>query len=911
MLEIRILGSPVFERDGRPMVADTRKAGAVLAYLATEGTTRRDLLAALLWPESPDAQARATLRRTLSALRTAAGDDVVTADRDQVLLTDQTRSDAADFDGLLSEIRSHDHDGADVCAACVPLLERATVLYRGDFMSGFSLRGAPEYEDWIRSTAERYRLDCGRAYDALASAHAARGDYSQAIAATNGWIELDPLREPAYRRLMLLYAWAGDRAGSMEAYRRCVGVLETELGVDPLEETTELNEAILDDDLPPAPSTRRRVEVQRPVETARPEDLLDREAELEALFEMGSHPVGGRILRLAGEPWMGKTRLLTEMIAHLNRQGRSVIQARGYRAEGALAYGVVGQLIDSLLSVAGADSSASRLPGWVLSESARIHPTLGEPPPLGYPDEALGETRLFDALLALFTNGPMVVVVDDAQWADPASLSFLAFLTRRVAGTGTSLVFAHRLEGSSPLDGLLEAAEGVGAQQLPLIPLTPNDLVPHLPDPDRAANLVARTGGVPALVSEALHQDSTDVVTPGIRRFMEVRLADLDDLSRQVMAAASILGGTSDIDLLQATSGRSEDEVTGAAENLLNRRIFFSTAEGDMGFQLDGMERLVYEETSLVRRRLLHRRAAAALELLPRRTHSEAASAAEMALHHHAGGHDADAAEAYLRAGDLARQVFAAEEAIEAYRSAIAMGHPDLGRIHLALGDVMLFDGRFSAALLEFEKAAGHGDGPDRALAEHRIGEAHRRLGRLDLALAHFESAVGEHPDPVSLYSDWTLALLRVGDRKGARVKADRAVAAAEEGGPTGRSRARSVLGMVTPHRGEAETMLREALELAGNDPILRMAALNALGHNRSHAGAIDEAVGLVTEALDIAARIGDRHRRGALYNHLADLHHKAGRHVEAEGALTEAVKLLVEIEPGSWQPEVWLLTRW
>ncbi len=88
-------------------------------------------------------------------------------------------------------------------------------------------------------------------------AHAAQGDYGQAVIAVGRWIALDELHEPAHRLAMLLHAWAGDRAGAIQAYRDCVAALDRELGVPPLEETTELYEAILDEDLPPAPGVRR------------------------------------------------------------------------------------------------------------------------------------------------------------------------------------------------------------------------------------------------------------------------------------------------------------------------------------------------------------------------------------------------------------------------------------------------------------------------------------------------------------------------------------------------------------------------------------------------------------------------------------------------------------------------------
>ena len=91
------------------------------------------------------------------------------------------------------------------------------------------------------------------------------------------------LHEPAHRLLMLLNAWAGDRPGALEAYRRFVAVANTELGVAPLEETTELYEAILDEDLPPAPGVRRRVVAHQATAPVPVNGLLDRETEFSGL----------------------------------------------------------------------------------------------------------------------------------------------------------------------------------------------------------------------------------------------------------------------------------------------------------------------------------------------------------------------------------------------------------------------------------------------------------------------------------------------------------------------------------------------------------------------------------------------------------------------------------------------------
>ncbi len=76
VLEVRLLGNPEVKVTGSPLRVDTRKAIAILAYLAVEGAASRDHLTALLWPEAAPDRARATFRRTLSALRTGIGGDI-------------------------------------------------------------------------------------------------------------------------------------------------------------------------------------------------------------------------------------------------------------------------------------------------------------------------------------------------------------------------------------------------------------------------------------------------------------------------------------------------------------------------------------------------------------------------------------------------------------------------------------------------------------------------------------------------------------------------------------------------------------------------------------------------------------------------------------------------------------------
>src|SRR5690606_31428814 len=119
-LNLYFLGSPRIERDGHVIETDTRKAVAMLAYLAVTGNYHsRDTLAALLWPEMDDERARAALRRTLSALRSAVGDKAIFVTRDGLSINeDECWCDTMAFQATVDEVNRHPHT-ATPCADCL------------------------------------------------------------------------------------------------------------------------------------------------------------------------------------------------------------------------------------------------------------------------------------------------------------------------------------------------------------------------------------------------------------------------------------------------------------------------------------------------------------------------------------------------------------------------------------------------------------------------------------------------------------------------------------------------------------------------------------------------------------------------------------------------------------------------
>jgi tetratricopeptide (TPR) repeat protein len=437
-------------------------------------------------------------------------------------------------------------------------------------------------------------------------------------------------------------------------------------------------------------------------------------------------------------------------------------------------------------------------------------------------------------------------------------------------------------------------------------PLTVEDLADEHPEADLPA-VIDATGGIPLLVQEALTTGEISPESSSVLEYIESRRRRLSDLSGQVLAAASVLSGMCDPGLLRETSGRTEEEVVEAVEELVGSGLLKELDDDRLGFTLDVLERVTYESTSLIRRRLLHRRAAEALQARARTRHDARLTAAT-AGHLRMAGSD-EASEWYRRAGDLAREVRAGEEARLAYETAIALGHPEVGALRLALGEIAITSGDYDLAAQELQSAAAQSAGPTLAVVEHRIGELNRLLGRFDLAEESFARAEPGHPHPSDLYADWALLRHRVGDPEGAIELAEKAVTEATT--DVERARALNVSGLVSTDPNQALARIEQALAVSGPLDPARMAALNNKAHLLATSGDYEGATALVEEAIGIAEQTGYRHHRAALLNHLADLHHRSGRRAEAEQALTEAVTIFADIDSGDWRPEVWLLRQW
>ncbi len=774
-----LLGPPRLERDGQPVEVDTRKAIALLAYLAvTRQPHSRDALAALLWPDYGQTRARAALRRTLSALNAALGGGALVIDRDNLALGraqgDHPRLvvDIDQFHQLLEACADHGHSEKAVCSDCLPLLEEAVKLYRDDFLAGFTLRDSPTFDEWQYFQADTLRRELADALERLTEGHSQRGDWQQAIGCARRWLLLDPLHEPAHRRLMQLYTWAGDRAAALRQFRECERVLEQELGVTPLEATLELHTSIKENRLPlpaapSAPSTERpaaqaspaRATVEPHVKESSP--LVGRALEwavLEAAYE--GVETDGQLIVLEGEAGIGKTRLAEEFIAHLKASGVRALSGRCYAGEAGLAYSPFIGAFAAVLRQGERPAWIAQLPAHALGELGRLLPEINgfDQPVIQVQDRPQAtpgaQARFFEGLsqallLACGSTPPSVLFLDDLHWADAASLDLLTYLVRRLHGRPLFIIATWRGEQVPSGHRLrLLVAEAQRAEVGRLLPLRRLDqsAVLELARPaqlsgmgaDFAGRLYQETEGLPLFVGEylaaltqgALTSDHAPWSLPGgVRDLLRGRLSAVSETGWQLLNTAAAIGRSFDFDTLREASGRSEEEAITALEELIAQGLVVEVGDNASSLMYDfsheKLRVLVYDETSLARRRLLHRRIAEALVARSRARSERSTVAAKIASHYQLARQPADAAHYFMLAGEQARTLYANTEALSHFQAALTLGHPDTAVLHEALGDLQTLLGDYAAALSQYEAAARQRPPEARAAIEHKLGNVH------------------------------------------------------------------------------------------------------------------------------------------------------------------------------------------
>jgi DNA-binding SARP family transcriptional activator/pimeloyl-ACP methyl ester carboxylesterase len=239
---LQMFGFPEIHGDNGPIRLNLRRGIALLIYLAeAKGAVARDVLATLLWPESPRETAHARLRRMLHRIALTLGQPIFETDRASVRLSP----------AIELKVDSHLFESACDRGA----FEEACRSYRGDFLAGFALADCPEFNDWAFYRREALRGRLMHGLERLVRDKTAAGDHFAAAVHAARLVELDPLSEVYGRHLIRSLLTAGDRGSAERHHAALTQRLRDELGVAPEAATEALMEPSTASPVPAAPTT--------------------------------------------------------------------------------------------------------------------------------------------------------------------------------------------------------------------------------------------------------------------------------------------------------------------------------------------------------------------------------------------------------------------------------------------------------------------------------------------------------------------------------------------------------------------------------------------------------------------------------------------------------------------------------
>ncbi len=408
------------------------KTLALLAFLALEpGPHSREELATLLWGESPETAARASLRQALKQLRALAGASV-RIDRAKVELTDPVESDVSAF-----------------LQAAGPRPSEALRFDVPRFMSGFAIHHAPAFEEWVASTRQMLM----RRYEQLLRASArdamTRSHWREAAGIAERWLAVDPLSDEATRVAVESHYMLGDPAAALARLAEYRAHVTRELKTPPSEALLTLArriEADLDAQKRHAPAHEE--DARTPSFQA---GLVGRERQWAMLTQAWRAAAGGagRVVLIEGEVGVGKTRLAEDFARWARAEGATVLRGRGYDPRSGIPYGPIVEALREALDAPGLSGTA---PEWLtevtrlLPELRRRFPGVAEPPAR---TDAAHRWRLLEGvaqiLLALAAERPTLLLIDDLQWCDTDTCALLHFLARRLETAAAALVATVRL----------------------------------------------------------------------------------------------------------------------------------------------------------------------------------------------------------------------------------------------------------------------------------------------------------------------------------------------------------------------------------------------------------------------------------------------------------------------------------
>jgi DNA-binding CsgD family transcriptional regulator len=426
--------------------------------------------------------------------------------------------------------------------------------------------------------------------------------------------------------------------------------------------------------------------------------FVGRDAQLRTLVSAAAAAAAGRgsLALVGGEPGIGKTRLAEQVARQAAADGMRVHWAACWQGDGVPAFWPWMQLVrahareqDQAALMRELGEDAGEILQLVPDLAPRLAQRPGPPPATVALDAEEARFRLFESMAAFLRRtaraAPLLLVIDDLQWADTASLLLLRFIARELRGARLLVLGTYRdSETDTPLRQLLGSVAGSAEHMLlrglsrPEVANLVGSLTGVVPSRDRVLSLHRRTDGNPLFLGELVRlmadTGSGDSRVPeNVREVIRRRLDRLSEPSRALLATAAVLGQGFRIRLLEAIAGLSGEQLADPLEEAAAARLIeeIPGVAPRYRFTHTLVVEVIVEALGATGRQALHGRVARGLEELFR--DDPEPRLAQLAHHFRLAGEWSSAVAYATRAGHRALGMLAYEAAAGHYERALEM----------------------------------------------------------------------------------------------------------------------------------------------------------------------------------------------------------------------------------------------
>lgn len=654
--KVQLLGGVRCWRDGKllaPKLWKTTKLRALFALLVTERgrVFTQAQLADHLWADSEDRFA--LVRRRISELRHILEPKLKRASQSQYILR---RSHGYCFNPEAQcwidteEFARWEHTGRERervgdWLAAIAAYNKVAQLYQGDFLAG-------DDDDWVHPARSYWREQYLYVMTRLTECYARLGQYQEAITVCYRALQVDPLYEECHYRLMLYHYFRGEQAQALKTYESYRLRLDRELGLLPSSRLEELRQQIIEGTVP-EPSRPPPLDFTGSHYLARL-PFTGREVERAQLqkYLRDAQAGQGCLVLLGGEPGVGKTRLAQEVLRELQSTGALVLWGRC--REGIAPYLPLAEALRDQLSALQYRDIAAIRPVWLaeivtlVPKMRALLPQIPQNSPL---DSQQARSRFFEAVAQFLTGlaqsprfeKPLVLWLDDLQWAATDLLDLLEHLCRRTARAPVCIIGAYRNTEITPKHPLFKKLV-IGCKQSHHVMLSRLSYAEierlltqlGLRDVDFCRLLYRESRGNPlflTVILRALFDRKILIVAPDgrwvckkrvsaedfsaheLKDLVQQRLARLNPSEYRLLQCASVLGEGFSEEFIERIWGSLEKKLPRSLSALCDAGLLVIQGPGlRYEFAHDRFREIVYDEISPEEKKLLHRRVAQIIE---------------------------------------------------------------------------------------------------------------------------------------------------------------------------------------------------------------------------------------------------------------------------------------------------------